>query len=580
MNSLQYRKLFISQTWFILSLCIPLYFGLISLYYSFSQAYIVQDDVRHHVVWLQQFVDPDLFPQDIIANYFQTVAPMGYKLFYWFMAQVGLSPIILAKLLPTGLGLITSIYSYKLSLTILPIPLGGFLSTLILNQHLWLSDNLITATPRAFFYPWFVAFLYYLVKERLILCLMAIALQGLFFPPAMVLALAVLSVRLLTWQGQRPRLSTDPRRYQVWLLGVGVAAIILFSYRNNISQMGPLVTVDHMKAMPEFGRYGRNEYFGVSWIDFIFHGRSGVRIPWLPSSILAGLMLPFISVKLRLPYRTNPNVQILYQVILASLSIYLLAHLLLFRLYFPSRYTYHSFRIVLALSAGIVYTILLDAGWGWIQKQRQAHRAFSQKTQLFMVGAALFALIELTVPAIPSVSLVFQNWVVGGTPEIYAYLAKQPKDTLVASIAEEGNNIPAFSQRSTLVGREFSSAFYLNYYADVQERIVDLLSAQYTTEKVTLRNVIRKYNIDFFLIEDTAFEAEYLFNRNWLIHSSFKSKVEDIIQQLQTEDRISILSQSQDTCVNARSNQLSLINAHCIENLLLKNPVPDITGES
>lgn len=574
MNALEQRKLLNNPIWFFLSLCVPLYFGLISLYYAFSQSYIVQDDVRHHVVWLQQFVDPELFPEDIIANYFQTVAPIGYKIFYGLMAQVGIEPIILAKLLPTGLGLITSIYSYQLSLTILPIPLGGFLSTLILNQHLWLSDNLITATPRAFFYPWFTAFLYYLVKERPILCLVAISLQGLFFPPAMLLSLAVLSVRLLTWQGHRLRFSSSLRRYQIWLLGIGVATLILLVYSRNIGEMGSLVTVSQMKGMPEFGLNGRNEYFGVSWIDFIFHGRSGIRIPWLPVSILSGFLLPFL-VKLRLPDRTNQNVQILYQVILASLGVYLLAHLLLFRLYFPSRYTYHSFRIVLALSAGMVYTILLDAGWRWFHQHKHANRSLSQKTKLCIIGATLFALIELIVPAIPPVPLVFQNWVVGGTPEIYTYLANQPKDTLVASLAEEGNNIPAFSQRSTLVGREFSSAFYPDYYAAIQERVVDLLSAQYATDKKTLDNIIQKHKIDFFLIEDTAFKADYLLDRNWLIYSSFRRKVEDIIDQLQTKDREPILSQNQEACVSAQSNQLRLIDAHCIENQL-QEPLPSI----
>ncbi|MEM9275890.1 MAG: hypothetical protein AAGA80_23455 [Cyanobacteria bacterium P01_F01_bin.143] len=98
--------------WLGISVLVSLYYGVWFYYYVFSQDYIIQDDARQHVVWLQRFIDPELFPQDIIANYFQGLAPAGYKTLYFLFAKVGLEPILLAKVLPPILGIITTVYVY------------------------------------------------------------------------------------------------------------------------------------------------------------------------------------------------------------------------------------------------------------------------------------------------------------------------------------------------------------------------------------------------------------------------------------------------------------------------------------
>ncbi|NJN88181.1 MAG: hypothetical protein HC881_20165 [Leptolyngbyaceae cyanobacterium SL_7_1] len=127
-----------SILWFWISLTVPLYFGIISLLYALQHPYAVQDDVRLHVVWLQRYVDPQLFPNDIIAEYFPTLAPDGFKFIYWLSARSGIEPRTLANGLPVGLAIVTTIYAFKLTLKLFPVPAAAFLATLILNQNLWL----------------------------------------------------------------------------------------------------------------------------------------------------------------------------------------------------------------------------------------------------------------------------------------------------------------------------------------------------------------------------------------------------------------------------------------------------------
>ncbi|MDJ0534595.1 MAG: hypothetical protein QNJ70_19290 [Xenococcaceae cyanobacterium MO_207.B15] len=183
--------------WFGISLLIPFYFGLISLYFAFHDDYIVQDDARQHIVWLQRYVDPSLFPDDAIADYFTSVAPLGYKSFYWLLAKLGIEPIITAKILPLLLAIIATYYLFLFTYSILPLPISSFWSCLFFNQLIWLNDDLVSDTPRAFIYPLFAAFLYYFSKRSLIPSLIVMAIQGLFYPQILLVQLPTIFITLL-----------------------------------------------------------------------------------------------------------------------------------------------------------------------------------------------------------------------------------------------------------------------------------------------------------------------------------------------------------------------------------------------
>lgn len=555
--------------WLGLSLIALLYFGLISLHYGLSQDYLVQDDARQHVVWLQQFIDPELFPNDLIATYFQAVEPIGYKSFYWILSSLGVEPIELAKFLPIVLGLIATIYFFKLSLILFPVPISAFISTLIFNQQLWLNDDLISATPRAFVYPLFAAFLYYLLKKSLLSCLVTIALQGLFFPQLMLLAMAVLTVRLFRWQG-RPQLIQDRKVYLFWLCGLAIAGIVLLPFALSLSEFGAVITAEQMRMMPEYGLGGRNEYFDVNLFNFIFDSSNGLQIPLFPSIVWVGFGLPFLfRPHLPLVDRITQEIMILFEVVLASLGMFVLAHLCLLRLHFPSRYTYHSWRFVLSIATGIVLTILLSSGWRWLQQKWQSNAQFRIRELLLIGLTGLLIITVIVVPALPSLFLKFQGWWIGAAPELYEYLATQPEDTLVASLAPEADNIPAFAQRSTLVGREFALPHHPKYYHQIRQRTTDLIQAQYSPDLSKIQRMIKKYGIDFWLIENTSFQPNYLLQKDWLIHSSFQDIVQEAAMQLQTGVTPAIV-QAIDPCSVLSTADLTLLNAACIDQLTLE----------
>lgn len=562
-------------SWLALSLAVAGYFGGVTLLYATHQDYIVQDDARQHIVWLQQWIDPQLFPNDWIANYFKTVAPLGFKWFYRTAAQFGIEPILLAKILPLILSCVTTVYLFFVSLKIFPTPLAAFLGTLILNQQIWLNDDLASATPRAFVYPIFSAFLYYLLHQNLLPCLITVAIQGLFFPQLVFVQVLILTFRLFHHHQNSWQLSRQRQDYLFWLGGICAAGLVLLPFALNLSAYGTVITAAQMRSMPEYGLAGRNEYFGVNPLRFIFMGDSGLRIPLFPSIILAGFGLPFLQ-RFPLAKAITVYAKVLIQAVLASLLMYSLAHLLLMRLHFPNRYTYHTFRIIMAVAAGIVLTVLLEAGWRQWQTFRLQGMRFRARA-LFSMTIGL-ALIVLIVPAVPQLFVRFQGWVIGESPAIYQYLETQPKDTLIASLASDANNLPAFSKRSTLVGREFSLPHHPQYYAQFQQRVIDLLLAHYSSEPSVVTKFVDRYGIDFFLVEQTAFQPNYL-KQDWLIHSSFQDTVFQIIRQLEqsytNKNNFSVLQQSLQRCAVASTETLVLLQTTCITDPANRGTAPN-----
>jgi len=79
--------------WLSLSLTFAAIYAYPALQEALSHDYIVQDDARQHVFWMRRFLDSQLFSGDLIADYFQSVAPWGYATFYRLFATVGVDPM-------------------------------------------------------------------------------------------------------------------------------------------------------------------------------------------------------------------------------------------------------------------------------------------------------------------------------------------------------------------------------------------------------------------------------------------------------------------------------------------------------
>ena len=499
--------------WFSLSLTIAAVYGIGGLQQAFSADLVVQDDARQHVFWMQRFLEPGLFPNDLIADYFQSVAPAGYALFYRAIAAVGIAPLLLSKLLPPLLGLITTAFCFGVTMELFPVPFAGFLASVLLNQSLWMQDGLISATPKAFVYPLFLPFLYYFLRKNSLATGICIALLGLFYPQYVLIAAVVLLLQFIAYKPGifQVKISSQNRRF----LGANlmIAGLILLTYALTSSEFGPTISAVQARELPEFLPGGRSQFFIDDPWAFWFHGRSGIGFSAIltPVFMALGFLLPIV---LRFPKvfvlvrAVSASSRILLEIVIAAFLMFFAAHGLLFKLHLPSRYTQHSLRMVMAWAAAIALTILLDALWRWGQ-------SVPKKITAGIISGVL-AIAFLFYPQLTMNNFPWTAYERGEQPELYAFLQQQPSDILIASLAEEANNLPTFAHRSVLAAREYAIPYHWGYYEPFRNRLQRMIQAQYSPNFRDVVDFLQDYGVDWWLIEKGAFAPGYLSYNRWL----------------------------------------------------------------
>lgn len=570
--------------WLLLSLVVATICPLLALQKAFSSEFVIQDDARQHVFWMSRFLDPGLFPGDLIADYFQSVAPWGYASFYQIFAWVGISPLLLHRCLPIVLYWITTAYAFGVGLQFLPIPFAAFLSTVLLNQSLWMRDDLISSTPVAFVYPLFLAFLYYLLRRSLLPCLVVIALQGLFYPQCLLIYAGVLPLQVLKWQQGRVQWSDNRRDYWLTGLGLGVAVLVLLPYALKSSAFGSVLERAEARSLFTLSEQGWSDFFNDRPWEFWFCGKRSGMLPfeWCTANSIFSpavddlvphpwriVLMPPVWLALSLPWLLKwsnrfplasqvRQIRLLPQIAIVSVTLFFISHALLFKLHLPNRYTEHSLRIITPLAAGVALTILLDV----LLKPRVSVNQTQNRSWWYRgtaIGLSLFMLLYPVLLRYEDVEFPVIQYSTGRYPNLYRFFAAQPKDTVIASLAREINSIPSFAQRSILVGgRGFVLPYHLGYYREISQRTIDLIQAQYSSNLSQVQQFIQTYGVDFWLLEEQAFRPKY-FSSNPVF-----TEFADATAQIEKPLRNAALAKLTRSCAVFRDGNMIVVESQCI----------------
>ena len=562
-----------------LSVGFAVLYGFLFWRIAFDGEYAIQEDARQHIFWMQRFVDPGLFPNDLIADYFQSIAPDGYKALYFGATKCGLSPFLFSKVIPPFLGLIVTLYGFYLGLAIIPNPAVSFAFTLMLNQSIWMLPDIASGTARAFAMPLLLAFLYYRTQANLLAIVIVILLQGLFYPHLVFLSVGTLVFGLWQWKADSLKLqwSNDRNNYLLCGLGTIAGVLILLPFVISTSEYSPVISAAEARVSPEFLPGGRHAFFVVNpWVMWIA-GRGGIfPTNFNPFFILTGFFLPVIlwlrshcksshgvlkKVGKRLDWfgqMTHQSI-VLLQFLASSLGLFCVSSVLLFKLHNPNRYTHSSIRIVLTLSAAIVLVGLLQILKRWITERftQSLGRSF-----LLTIASTILWGILVFYPATLKDFLDIK-YKQSSQGELYHYLQQQPKDIKIASLAVESGNISTFAARSVLVSPEHSIAYHQGYYRQIKARIQDLIDAQYTEQASVLHTVIQKYQITFWLLDQKSFNPEAIRDYDWL--QQFQPQVSEVVNQLE-QGKVPLLSQLRSSCLVLEDQDITLLDAQCLLN--------------
>ena len=254
----------------------------------------------------------------------------------------------------------------------------------------------------------------------------------------------------------------------------------------------------------------------------------------------------------------NPKIRILNHLLLVSVAIFFVAHLMLFTLHLPSRYTQNSFRIVLAIAGGISTTIIVHSLA--IVVFPHLTQNYQRRTILSRLLVILFGAWLIVLPHFNS-NFVWTQYERGNVPELYAYLNQQPKDTLIASLSYEADNLPTFAKRSILASKEYAIPYHTGYYFPFRQKAIDLIAASYSADLAMVKRIIMQYKIDYFLTEESSFTPEYISKNDWIMQHQTGAKI--AVKNLQQNKKIAMQS-IQSECSVMNSKGFYLISSECI----------------
>jgi hypothetical protein len=126
---------------------------------------VVQDDARQYTFWTGRLHDPQLFRDDLIADYYQSLVAPGFAALYWAMTWA-VDPLSATKLLPPLLGLAAALFTFLFVRRLHSSPPAALLAAALLSWHAWQGTALASASPRAFGLPLLAAILWSLAARR------------------------------------------------------------------------------------------------------------------------------------------------------------------------------------------------------------------------------------------------------------------------------------------------------------------------------------------------------------------------------------------------------------------------------
>lgn len=457
---------------------------------------LFSDDVAHHIFWLYQYADPELFAGDISVQYFLTSAPWGYRALYASLAPFT-DVLQASKWLSILLFMSSALLAWKIGVaagnTSRQRELLGLLSVVALCLLLVWSRQRDLLAPiafqRAFALPLLLWTLWALVTRRYAWAGVSWLGSALFYPvmlPVQGLAAGVVFLRELHSQRQMP-----PHWFINGLMGSLALAIAALGMPIP-PEIGPAYTYREAIQMSEFQSGGRLSLYGQGLFDWTRNHRTGLgwdREIMLLVGIGVGLAWYFGQLR-NIPFAAWAMAGIGVGLWIAMR---LFPEQLMFGLYLPNRHSRWALGVfgMVAIAAGAV-AALEHAGRRWIKSSARREGIFHR---LVAIAAPVIVVAAL----LPNALRLLDRPVDADLERVYEFIATLPKDTLVAAHPDLADFVPIRSRRSVLTSTEISMAWMHGYYQEMKPRVEASLRAAYATRIENFDAALAPYGVDVFL---------------------------------------------------------------------------------
>ncbi|MFH0754188.1 MAG: glycosyltransferase family 2 protein [Candidatus Omnitrophota bacterium] len=479
---------------------------------ALRSSFVINDDVCQHIWWMRQWRAPGLFPHDLLAQYAQSLQHVGLWVFYRSISFFT-DPMVVVRYLPFVLFPLAAWAVYRWINAWVKESYTAFLTALAFMVTPIYMQHLSGGHAHTFGYPLLLLFLDAWTREKYRLAAGLLIVSALVFPIIFILAGGYWAYSFcrrgkqgLVWQGP----ASGERMLGVGLLFGGLVLLFKF-FVMKLPEMGMIFSLPGISHMPELAAGGRWDIWPVLpvWraiIDFMEKGlfvyKAGYRLDvssaWkmflLSEHMLwAGLML--VAGVWWWRQRARVSFKPLGILLAVSVLFYVLAELVLLKLYAPDRYVSYSVAVV-GLAGVMIPVGMTVASWPQVVVRR-----------IMKVVAVLLVLAWM--PLVKGVGL--KDY--GAQRGLYAFLSTVPVGALIAAFPDTADAVPLFARRSVLISEELSVPLYEGYWQAVTERTKDFLSAYYAPDLSGVDQLVRKYHVAYLVVERHRFSPEYLAGR-------------------------------------------------------------------
>lgn len=470
-----------------------------------TNRFFVQDDVNQYVPAVYAFSDEGLskayLDGDLILSYMVAKNSPGHLYLYYAFARY-FDPLILTKILPFLLAALSSLLFYMI-IKVLKNETAGFYAALIFSFYVWTSKYgfFSGGLPKAFAFPLLLLFIYFFLKKKIILCVLTLVLQILFYPIAAVLSLAVYGISFF-------KRNKREKKSLIIFCCIGLACFLLswFIYLQPNEFLGRTVNLSKMITMPEFGPDGRDRLFLDSFFDFLVsEDGSGILVSRTIFFLFPVFVLSFFYLRkkrFKIP-------EILLNILYSSFIVFSFSYVLLLYLFFPGRYL--EFTLPIFIIAVISFSIaeVFDSFFRRLKYKALIHLLFT-----------VFIIIVFK----PFLHTNLENF----EHEIYSDIVELPQDAFLAGHPYDMDPVLTFTKRRVFIQFEVSTAWYKNYYARIRQRTYDFFKAYYSDSLDEVFNFCDKYGITHLVVNKRHFSPEYLKKQNYYLEP-YNDYIKDIV---------------------------------------------------
>jgi hypothetical protein len=466
---------------------------------SLASPFVLNDDLRQQIFWMQRWLDAALYPPDILNAYAEAYVPWGAKFTYW-LGSWFMSPLQFSKVL-TG-----ALYCGQcLLLMALGRRLGGRDAGWAALASGWLMpfflDNIAGGLSRAYASPLLAAFaLAWLNRSSIwlgrVLMAQAFLIPYIFLP----CALAACAQKAWSHLKGRPGLWLNTRRHWI-ILAISAAVVLAFSQVYAMKGFGPLVNLADTAGRPEFGPKGRLDLAPLPnpFLDFVYFPFEGIGL-FKELTLIPGILsLCLLAWPLRAGARTlnwrelGRRAAPLSFLGAAFLAFYVVARVKAFTLFVPDRYVQYPINLLYAL----LLSACLCAAW-------KARRAWTRSGAAVGLMAALALLGGVRLMGVGLYDLRADTAVYAGVE------AATPKDAMIAGHPDLMDNVQMFARRNGFVNTELAQPWSVGYWDRIRPRLDGLFAAYYAEDPEEVIAFAKRFGVDFLVVDEAHFTRRFL----------------------------------------------------------------------